>query len=81
MGQKTGIDFLFDAIRDTDPILRTNAVKFLAEVQKSSGAVETQLIAALKSENALSRAGAAQVLGQAKVEAAITALEQATTDA
>lgn len=81
MGQKSGIDFLFDAIRDPDPILRTNAVKFLAEVQKSSGAVEAQLIAALKSEDALARAGAAQVLGQAKVEAAIAALEQATTDA
>lgn len=81
MEQKTGIDFLFDAIRDPDPILRTNAVKFLAEVQKASGAVESQLITALKSEDPLLRAGAAQVLGQAKVVAAKAALEQATTDA
>ncbi len=81
MGQKTGIDFLFDAIRDPDPILRTNAVKFLTEVQKSSGAVESQLLAALKSGDALARAGAAQVLGQARVKSAAAALEQATTDA
>jgi HEAT repeat protein len=80
MEQKAGIDFLFDAIRAPDPILRTNAVKFLSDVQKASGAVEDQLVAALTSDNTLSRAGAAQVLGQAKVASAIAALEKATTD-
>jgi HEAT repeat protein len=80
MEHKAGIDFLFDAIRAPDPILRTNAVKFLAEVQKASGAVESQLVTALASDNVLLRAGAAQVLGQARVESALAALLKATAD-
>ena len=80
MAQASGIDFLFDALRDQDPILRTNAVKFLTEVQRSSAVVEEQLLGALKHENLLSRSGAAQVLGQARVESAVQELLVATRD-
>ena len=81
MDQAAGIDFLFSAMRDADPILRTNAVKFLADVQKDTGTVEAQLIEALSNSEPLTRAGAAQVLGQARVAAAVSALSQATADA
>ncbi len=81
MDQAAGIDFLFSAMRDADPILRTNAVKFLADVQKETGTVEAQLIDALSNSEALTRAGAAQVLGQARVVAAVDALLNATIDA
>lgn len=74
MNQAEGIDFLFAALQDKDPILRVNAVKFLTEVQRSSGAVQNQLIAALGSQEALARSGAAQVLGLAQVRAAAMAL-------
>lgn len=74
MDQAAGIEFLFSALQNQDPILRVNAVKFLTEVQRSSGAVESQLIAALGSQDALARSGAAQVLGLAQVRAAATAL-------
>ena len=80
MGQLQGIKFLFDAMEDQDPILRANAIKFLAEVQSSSAAVEKQLLEALVHDNPLSRAGAAQVLGQARVAAAVQALLTATQD-
>ena len=75
-----GIEFLFDALQDEDPILRANAVKFLTEVQKNSGSVEQQLVTALANDSPLSRAGAAQVLGQAQVASAIQALLTATED-
>ena len=80
MDEQAGVDFLFDAMRDPDPILRTNAVKFLSGVQKSTGTVQAQLISALSSREALARAGAAQVLGQARVLAAVEALQTATGD-
>ncbi|MBI2501649.1 MAG: HEAT repeat domain-containing protein [Candidatus Latescibacteria bacterium] len=80
MDQAEGIDFLFDALQNKDPILRVNAVKFLTEVQRASGAVQNQLIAALGSQEALARSGAAQVLGQAQVRAAVSALIGAIRD-
>lgn len=80
MGQTQGVDFLFLALRNTDSILRANAGKFLTEVQEQSGSVETQLVAALGAEDPLTRAGAAQVLGQARVQSALEALLKATSD-
>ena len=80
MDEQAGVDFLFDAMRDPDPILRTNAVKFLSGVQKNTGTVQAQLISTLSSQEALARAGAAQVLGQARVLAAVEALQAATRD-
>ena len=80
LDQAQGIDFLFQALRNTDSILRANAVKFLAEVQSQSGSVESQLISALSAEAPLARAGAAQVLGQARVQTAVLSLIEATTD-
>ncbi len=80
MGRSRGIEFLFEALRNTDSILRANAVKFLTNVQQQSGAVEAQLIAALNDEDPLARAGAAQVLGQARVQSALSALLAATMD-
>lgn len=80
MGRSQGIEFLFEALRNTDAILRANAVKFLTDVQRQSGAVESQLIAALRAEDSLARAGAAQVLGQARVQSAFSALLAATMD-
>ena len=80
MSQPEGITFLFSALEDQDPILRANAVKFLAEVQKSSAAVEKELLEALGHDNPLARSGAAQVLGQAHVEMALQELLKATND-
>ena len=80
MERSEGIEFLFEALRNTDSILRANAVKFLTNVQQQSGAVEAQLIAALRAEDPLARAGAAQVLGQARVQSALSALLAATMD-
>ena len=80
MDEQAGVDFLFDAMRDPDPILRTNAVKFLSGVQKNTGTVQAQLISALSSREALARAGAAQILGQARVLGAVEALQAATGD-
>ncbi len=80
MSQDAGIEFLFAALRDSEAILRTNAVKFLAEVQKTTGTVEQQLVSALSSQEALARAGAAQVLGGARVVTATAALQKATAD-
>ncbi len=80
LGQNQGIDFLFDALRNTDSILRANAVKFLTAVQSQSGSVEQQLIDALVTTDPLARAGAAQVLGQAQVQTALAALIKATED-
>lgn len=75
-----GIEFLFGALQDEDPILRANAVKFLTEVQKNSGSVEQQLIDALGNDSPLARAGAGQVLGHAQVASAVQALLTATED-
>jgi HEAT repeat protein len=80
MDQAAGIEFLFEALRNQDPILRVNAVKFLTEVQRASGAVQNQLIAALAGQEPLARSGAAQVLGQAQVRAAAPALIGAIGD-
>ena len=80
LGQAEGIDFLFSALQNEDPILRTNAVRFLTEVQRNSAEVEQQLTEALKHDNPLIRAGAAQVLGQARVASAVQALVRATGD-
>ena len=65
MGSKKGIDFLFEAMRNKDPILRSNAVKFLAEVQESGETVQEQLIDSMQDADPLSRAGAAQEGGDA----------------
>jgi HEAT repeat protein len=81
MDASQGIDFLFAALQNEDPILRANAVKFLTQVQRSSGAVEGQLLEALSSDSPLSRSGAAQVLGEARVSGAVQALLTATADA
>ena len=78
MDQKAGIDFLFSALGDDDPTLRINAVKFLTEIQRRSTAVEQELIAALERDDSASSSGAAQVLGQARVAAALPALLAAT---
>lgn len=80
MSDGRGIEFLFDALQNQDPILRTNAVTFLTQVQRGSGSVQQQLIAALQAADPLSRAGAAQVLGQAEVTPAVEALVAATED-
>ena len=80
MGQPKGIDFLFEALRNTDSILRANAVKFLVDVQAQAGSVEDQLVAALDAADPLARAGAAQVLGQAAVTSALAALIAASAD-
>ena len=80
MGQPKGIDFLFEALRNTDSILRANAVKFLVDVQAQAGSVEDQLVAALDAADPLARAGAAQVLGQAAVTTALAALIAASAD-
>ena len=80
MGSKKGIDFLFEAMRNEDPILRSNAVKFLADVQQSGKTVQEQLINSMQDADPLSRAGAAQVLGLAKVVEASETLELAAKD-
>lgn len=80
MSDHRGIEFLFAALQNQDPILRTNAVTFLTQVQRGSGSVQQQLIAALQAADPLSRAGAAQVLGQAGVVPAVEALVTATGD-
>ena len=77
MDERAGVDFLFDAMRDPDPILRTNAVKFLSGVQKNTGTVQAQLIA-LSSREA-SREQAAQIPDR-RVLGAAEALQAATGD-
>ena len=81
LGDRQGIDFLFAALENADPILRVNAVNFLTQVQQRSGTVEEPLVAALASASPLARAGAAQVLGQSRVRAAVPALIAAVDDA
>lgn len=80
MDHDSGITFLFNALKNEDPILRVNAVKFLTAVQRSTGAVEDRLITVLTDDDPLTRAGAAQVLGQAHVKKAVAALESSTQD-
>jgi HEAT repeat protein len=80
IGSKKGIDFLFEAMRNEDPILRSNAVKFLADVQNSGKTVQEKLINSMNDTDSRLRAGAAQVLGLARVIEAVTALELATKD-
>ena len=80
IGSKKGIEFLFEAMRNEDPILRSNAVKFLAKVQQSGEMVQEKLISSMQDADPMSRAGAAQVLGLANVVDAIEILETATTD-
>ena len=78
MDDDEGIRFLFEPLRNDDPTLRLNAVRFLTEVQRQTGAVEKDLIDALDGSDPLSRSGAAQVLGQAEVAASVPALLGAT---
>ena len=80
LGDEGGTDFLFASMGSDDPILRVNAVKSLVEVQRSSGAVEERLIATLSDDQQLARSGAAQVLGQARVLAAVPQLRDAVSD-
>lgn len=80
MDNSQGIEFLFAALENEDPILRVNAVLFLTRVQRRSGAVETRLFQSLDSSSPLARAGAAQVLGQARVASATDRLAALTRD-
>ena len=80
LGDEGGTDFLFASMGSDDPVLRVNAVKSLIEVQRSSGAVEELLIATLSEAEPLGRSGAAQVLGQAGVLAAVPQLREAVSD-
>lgn len=80
LGDLTGTDFLFEAMGSDDPVLRVNAIKSLVEVQTSSGAAESRLIASLGSDDPSLRAGAAQVFGQVVVDSALEALLKATAD-
>ena len=80
LGDQGGTDFLFASMGSDDPILRVNAVKSLVEVQRSSGAVEERLVATLSDAEPLARSGAAQVLGQAGVLAAVPQLREAVSD-
>ena len=80
IGSKKGIDFLFEAMRNDDPILRSNAVKFLADVQHSGETVQEKLINSMNDTDPRLRAGVAQVLGLARVVEAVSALELATKD-
>ncbi len=80
LGDERGTEFLFGALRHDDPVLRTNAVTFLTEVQRASGSVQQHLVQALQAGEPLARAGAAQVLGQAGVAAAVNPLITATQD-
>ena len=80
IGSKKGIDFLFEAMRNEDPILRSNAVKFLAKVQHSGETVQEKLINSMSDADSRLRAGVAQVLGLARVFEAVSELELATKD-
>jgi len=80
IGSKKGIDFLFEAMRNEDPILRSNAVKFLAKVQHSGETVQEKLINSMSDTDSRLRAGVAQVLGLARVFEAVSELELATKD-
>ncbi len=80
IGSKKGIDFLFEAMRNEDPILRSNAVKFLAKVQHSGETVQEKLINSMSDSDSRLRAGVAQVLGLARVFEAVSELELATKD-
>jgi HEAT repeat protein len=80
MDDPDGIGFLFSALQSDDAILRANAVLFLTHVQRSSGAVESQLLQALRAASPLARAGGAQVLGQSGVTTAVDQLLEATRD-
>jgi HEAT repeat protein len=80
MDDADGIGFLFSALQTQDPILRANAVLFLTRVQRSSGAVESRLLESLVLPSPLARAGAAQVLGEAQVAAAVESLLSASQD-
>ena len=76
-----GMEFLFESMRSNNAVLRVNAVTSLISVQQaSSGAVENRLLQALSADDALTRAGAAQVLGRAGVESAASQLVAATAD-
>jgi len=81
LGEPRGTEFLFDALRDTDPILRVNSIRSLVQVQKASAAVEERLLAALGDGEPLMRSGAAQILGEAAVAAAVDELVAAVDDA
>lgn len=74
LGNDNGADFLFVALADDDPILRLNAIKSLVRVQQLGGTVEARLLACLTQDDPALRSGAAQVLGQAKVHSALSAL-------
>ncbi|MFH1567184.1 MAG: HEAT repeat domain-containing protein [Gemmatimonadota bacterium] len=80
LGDARGTDFLFEALRDQDPILRVNAVKSLIRVQLTSESVQGRLIEGLGGVDPLMRSGAAQVLGEACVTAAVDPLVGALAD-
>ena len=80
LGDPRGTAFLFAALSDSDPILRVNAVKSLIRVQRTSGAVLERLLASLVSDDAFMRSGAAQILGEAQVKAAVAPLLAALDD-
>ena len=80
LGDPRGTDFLFPALNSSDPILRVNAVKSLIRVQRTSETVQERLIASLTADDAFMRSGAAQVLGEARVETAVAGLLAALDD-
>jgi len=80
LGDARGTAFLFDAVGNPDPILRVNAVKSLIRVQRTSATVQDRLIATLADDDPYMRSGAAQVLGEARVAAAVPPLLKALGD-
>lgn len=80
LGNEEGTSFLFSSLDSADPILRLNAVNSLVRVQRLSGLVEERLAACLTSASPRLRSGAAQVLGQAGVTAAVDELVAACRD-
>jgi HEAT repeat protein len=74
LGDDGGSAFLFDALGNPDPILRLNAIKSLVRVQQLAGGVEDRLLSCLTDQDPALRSGAAQILGQAGVQSALTPL-------
>lgn len=80
LGNERGSEFLFEALANADPILRLNAIKSLVRVQLLSGEVEAPLLTCLTDSNPGLRSGAAQILGQARVQSALKPLLTLTSD-
>lgn len=78
MGDKRGMDHLFEALASSDNAVRTEALAALAE---SGEAVNDRLIGSLHhSDNVVVRAGSAKVLGENRVRDAVEPLVAALGD-